>query len=358
MEAETVERIVSVALGSEVRSCYRPRSGSVADTAICRLAVDGDDAPRVVCKRGGASVWTGDVIEPLVVEHVAATTDLPVPAVLASGSISGTERERGRGDPLERWACYEFRAGTNPGPRYLDLEPAVRRRLVADAGGLLGRLHATPALAFDRVGGLARSADGTGLHLRDPDGWHAIDPGPPLNSLPVSLAGDDGCRPVVTHGDYQPGNLLIAGSDSDAKPGTVTAVLDWGNAHVTHAEYALARAEVRFIDGYAGRLSRDERNRLRRAFRGRYAERGSLESAFDRRAPIYKLLWAAQSGANYLQIARDSRGRQQLRRQCRQLLECGRWTPVRQSVVSLGSDPSESRPTGSCSSRRIYFAFR
>ncbi|WP_436346444.1 phosphotransferase family protein [Natronorubrum sp. FCH18a] len=329
MAGETVERIVAAAFEADVHSWYRPRSGSVGETVVCRLdgAVDERDGlpSRVVCKRGGASVWTGDVIEPDVLERIAEATDLPVPRVLATGSLEPEGAacslvETDATGPLERWAIYEFRRGTNPGPRYPNLDPAARRRLVADAGEVLGRLHGTSALEFDRVGGVARStgeygAMGNGVRLCEPDGWHAVDPGRPLASLPVPLAGDEDCRPVLTHGDYQPSNLLVDGE------GAVTAVLDWGNAHVTHAEYALARAEARFVDSYAGRLSRNERRRLRRLFRRAYASRVPLEAAFDRRAPIYKLLWLVQSGVNYLRIARSPRGRRQLWRQCRRLLE-------------------------------------
>ncbi|WP_440772221.1 phosphotransferase family protein [Natronorubrum sp. DTA28] len=314
MEGETVDRLVSDALEAEVRSRYRPQAGSVAETVVCRLETGdggGEDRPsRVVCKRGGASVWTGDVTEPLVLERVAEATDLPIPRVLATGSLADDSNGH-----LERWAIYEFREGTNPGPSYVDLEPTVRRRLVADAGELLGRLHGTSALAFDRVAGLARDTDDGSLSLREPDGWHAVDPGWLLAELPVPLAGDKDFRPVLTHGDYQPSNLLV---DDE---GAVTAVLDWGNAHVTHAEYALARAEARFVDVYAGRLPRAERGRLRGLFRRAYANGAPLETGFDRRAPIYKLLWVAQSGANYLRIAREPRGRRQLRTQVRRLLE-------------------------------------
>ncbi|MDQ2051833.1 aminoglycoside phosphotransferase family protein [Natronolimnohabitans sp. A-GB9] len=315
MPTETAERIVERALEVGVRSCHRPRSGSVAETVVCRLtATDGNGdgnaavGDRVVCKRGGASVWTGDVVEPLVCDLVGRTTDVPVPRVLATGTLED-------GAELERWAVYEHRPGTNPRRRYVDLESPVRRRLVADAGTLLGRLHDTAKLAFDRVGGLARRTDGSGLVLCDPDGWHAVDPGPVLERLSVPLAGDDGCRPVLTHGDYQPGNLLVDES------GAITAVLDWGNAHVTHAEYALARAEVRFVDVYAGRLPRAECRRLRHTFRRAYASYTSLGSGYDRRAPVYKLLWAGQSTANYLQIVRRARGRRQLRRQLCRVLE-------------------------------------
>lgn len=309
-----IERIVAAAFDAEVGACRRPTHGSVAETYVLDLDSSTADGPRrVVCKRGNASVWTGDVIEPLVVERVAKTSDVPVPSVLATGSIVGGDSERTELGPLDRWACYEFRMGTNPGPHYLDLEPAVRRRLVTDAGDYLGRLHGRPALAFDRVGGLARTEHGISLRVRDPDGWHAVGPGPLRSRVPVPVAGDPDCRPALTHGDYQPGNLLV---DAD---GAVTAVLDWGNAHVTHAGYALARAEATFVDVH--RLARTERSRLRRRFRSAYAQHAPIEPEFAERAPIYKALWIAQSIANYGRIARTARGRTQLWRQIRSYVD-------------------------------------
>lgn len=305
MDSETAARIVEAALETELRSVRRPDPGSVADTLVLELA---DDPETAVCKRGGASVWTEDVIEPLVVDLVGSATDLPVPEVFASGSLA----EPSDGGP-DRWALYEFLPGRNPGPEYPDLEPAVRRRLVREAGELLGRLHATAPLAFDRVGALAR--EGSALRLCEPEGWHAVDPRPGLEAFPIPVAGDPDCRPVLTHGDYQPSNLLIDAS------GAVTGVLDWGNAHVTHAEYALARAEARFVDVHARGLELQERTRLRTAFRSGYAREGRLEPGTARRLRAYKLLWVAQSTANYGRIARDPRGRRQLWRQCRRLLE-------------------------------------
>ncbi|AGB35954.1 phosphotransferase family protein [Natronococcus occultus] len=305
MASDAVARIVEDALGAELRASSRPDQGSVAETVVLELA---DEPGRAVCKRGGASVWTGDVIEPSVVARVGRETPLPVPDVLASGTLAG-----GPDEPTNRWALYEFLPGRNPGLEYATLEPAVRRRLVREAGELLGRLHATSSLAFDRVCGLARE-DGR-LRPREPTGWHAMDPGPVLDGLPVPLAGDPDCRPVLTHGDYQPSNLLV---EDD---GSIVGVLDWGNAHVTHAEYALARAEARFVDVHARALDRDERARLRTAFRTGYAREARLEPDATRRLRTYKLLWLAQSAANYGRIARDARGRRQLRRQWRRLLE-------------------------------------
>ncbi|ELY59476.1 aminoglycoside phosphotransferase [Natronococcus amylolyticus DSM 10524] len=305
MNSETVARIVEAALETELRSIRRPDPGSVADTLVLELA---DDPETAVCKRGGASVWTGDVTEPLVVDLVGAATELPVPEVLASGSLANSSD-----DGPQRWALYEFLSGRNPGSTYSVLEPDVRERLVREAGELLGRLHATDSLAFDRVGGVAR--EGSTLRLCEPGGWHAVDFGPALEALPIPPAGDPNPRPVLTHGDYQPSNLVIDAS------GSITGVLDWGNAHVTRAEYALARAEARFVDVHARELDWQERARLRTTLRSGYANEARLESDAARRLRAYKLLWIAQSAANYGRIARDARGRRQLWRQCRRLLK-------------------------------------
>lgn len=281
---DALERIADVALDATVTARYRPAGGAVADTWLLELA--GEPA-RVACKLGGASVWTGDVVEPRVVRLVRETTDLPVPAVLASGSLAPAV------DGLERWALYEFREGEPADARYRDLEPAARRRLVADAGAALGRLHA--AHPRERVGGLAR--DGRSLAVRRPSGWHA----------PAGL--EPRVRPALTHGDYHPGNLLATDD------GRLGSILDWGNAHVANAEYALARAEARFVDVH--RFPRAERARLHRTFREAYARCTPLAADFDERAPAHKRRWLLQSAINYARIARTPRGRTQLRRQLR-----------------------------------------
>ena len=304
MEVSVLERIVETALETQVVDCAFPTVGSVAETALLELA----GAPsQVVCKRGGANVWTGDVIEPLVCQAVAEATELPVPEVLATGSVRGPHI-----DPaLERWALYEHREGD-----VLDTYPAhelaTTRRIVRQAGSLLGRLHAAFEGRYDAVAGLAR-ADGD-LGPVPPAGWHAMAPdGITRGLIPVPTAGHPECRPVLTHGDYHPHNLLC---DAD---GTVTAVLDWGNAHVTHDGYAVARAEARFVDRF--RLPDRERSALIAAFRAGYEDHRPLEPAYGRRAPWYKRLWLVQSLANYGRIARTKRGRTQLARQARTLLE-------------------------------------
>lgn len=112
MTLEVVERIVDATLETDLRACRRPAEGAVADTYCLELA---GEPPQAVCKLGGASVWTGDVIELLVTRLVEERTDLPVPRVLASGSLEPPAGE------LERWALYEHLEGTTP-ERYRDLE--------------------------------------------------------------------------------------------------------------------------------------------------------------------------------------------------------------------------------------------
>jgi aminoglycoside phosphotransferase (APT) family kinase protein len=286
-----VVRVVERALGRSVESVDRPSGGRVAETYV--LGLDGDPG-QVVCKFGGPSVRTGDVIEPFVLELVSRTTTLPVPAVLASGTL----RE---GNQRMRWALYEFREGDQPST-YRGLSAQRRGHIVREVGAVLGQLHARHQ--FERTGGLAR--EGQQLVVRDPAGLHIPELG--RRRLPW-LPGNS--QPVLTHGDLFPENLLV---DSD---GEVTAVLDWGNAHVTTAGYALARAEMRFVDWYL--FPAGERRQLRDRLRAGYRQYRPLPVDY-RPATAHKLLWLAQSGERHLRNATTSRGRRQLRQHARSLL--------------------------------------
>jgi serine/threonine protein kinase len=321
-----VERLAEAALGVTVRAVEPTTAGRMAATYL--LELDGNPG-RAVCKVGGPSVRTGDVVEPLVVRLVGATTDLPVPAVLSTGQVhdrTGTRRH---------WALYEFCDGHAP-TEFDTLASAPRRRVLREVGSALGRLHATHR--FERTGGLARTdgdvgeeshagtgragtnsgADGqahvsgdnrqtlTGGDLRicDPRGLHVPESGRRLLRRAVGPDGVDP-QPVLTHGDLFPGNLLVA------PDGSVTALLDWGNAHVTTAGYALARAEMRFVDWF--RFPAGERERLRGALRAGYRTHRSLPPDYPRFGSLYKLLWLVQSGERHLRHALTSRGRRQLR---------------------------------------------
>jgi aminoglycoside phosphotransferase (APT) family kinase protein len=296
MVPSRIDQIVDAALGCSVWSAERPEGGRIAETYL--LELDGEPG-RAVCKIGGPSVRTGDVVEPLVLRLVGATIDLPVPAVLASGTLDG---ETGFG---QYWVLYGFREGDAPTP-FDSLRPADRRRIVAETGSILGRLHATHQ--FDRTGGLGRT--GGTLCICDPDGLNVPERGRRLARHHPARAGVD-WQPVLSHGDLFPGNLLVEG-------GTITGVLDWGNAHVTTAGYALARAEMRFVDWF--RFQGPERRRLRTALREGYREHRSLPPAYPELAGFYKTLWLGQSVDRVVRNLSSRRGRRQMKRHVRGLL--------------------------------------
>ena len=288
-----VERIVDAAVGCSVLDSEQATGGRIAETHL--LELDGQPR-RAVCKIGGPSIRTGDVIEPLVVRLVAETTDIACPAVLGSGRL--------RDGDGTYWALYEFRDGGPPTP-FPSVELSERIQILEAVGSMLGQLHATHQ--FDRTGGLGR--DGDSLELRRPNGLYVPELGRQLLTV---LGGETDWQPVLTHGDLFPDNLLV---DSD---GSVTAFLDWGNAHVTTAGYALARAELRFIDWF--RFPRSEGDQLRRALARGYQQHRPLPSDFETHDDFYKLLWLGQSTDRHARNAMSPRGRQQIRRHVRSLL--------------------------------------
>ncbi len=214
----TVSRIVERALGATVAQCVTPQTVAVAETYLLHLRDGRRDCPaKVVCKIGGGNIWTGEVIEPEVTCYIGQHTSLPVPAVIASGSVQTIRGPR-------RWGLYEYCEGSVPdGFELRSYEPVV-----SQAGQLLGQLH--DAWCFDSLGEFTREA---GELTTQPPGLKNLVARHPSRS--------NAWQPVLAHGDYHPGNLLT-------ESGSVSAVLDWGNAHVTDAGYSLARAEARFID--------------------------------------------------------------------------------------------------------------
>lgn len=287
-----LERQIAAQFGCSIRECERLDGGRAARTY--RLRFDSDPWT-VVCKVGGPSVRTGDVVEPLVIDLVAETTDLPVPAVLATGTLSDDEP----------WAVYEFCEGERPDP-YRSLDPSVKERIVRDVGSILGQLHATQE--FERTGGLAREGDS--LRIRDPRGADFPGRGRRLLAL---LAEDWSDRtPVLSHGDLYPGNLLV-----DDR-GAICCLVDWGNAHVTTAGYALARAEMRFIDWF--RFPAQERQRLTDALREGYTAHRALPDEYPHLRLVYETLWLAQSADRLRRHVTTSSGRRRLKDHAASLL--------------------------------------
>ena len=292
MAPDWLATVIRTALDAEIHDCWQPAGGAIAETYV--VDITGPDARRVVCKRGGASIWTGEVIEPLVATWVGESTSLPVPTVLAQGSLAV-------GEDSTRWALFEYREGTQPTME----TPAQRDWIAARAGAILGRLHA--AFSFDRRGGLG-STDGD-LVIRPDEGVSILKSRLVRQFVTAGDATTPAVPPVLAHGDFRPENLLVRGE-------RVSALLDWGNAHITHPGFSLARAEVRFVDLPAA--TRNERVELRTRFRTAYAAHHSLPAFLLSELRRFKMLWTAQAAANLVGVARTSRGWLQLRRQLRQ----------------------------------------
>lgn len=279
---------VASELGPSVRACDRLSGGRNADTYLLTL----DDQPyRAVCKVGGPSIRTGDVIEPLVMDRVDETTELPVPSVFASGTLPTDST---------RWALYEFRPGFQPTP-YKELDPEVRHRIVTDIGTMLGRLHSTHQ--YETTGRFARE-DGD-LELRESGRLNVAGIGRGFAKRLPSSPKDE-CQPVLAHGDLFPGNLLID------ETGRITGLLDWGDSHVTTAGYDLARAEMRFIDWF--RLPGPERRLLRSELRSSYRQFRELPPDYPNLTSFYKTIWLTQSAKRVIGHLKSRRGRKQLKR--------------------------------------------
>lgn len=276
--------------------------------ASYRLAADGQSShtfiidfssshPKVVCKIGGANVYTDAIVEPLVVELVRASTSIPVPAVIATGWLPGQDH------PNHRWAVYEHLAGHSPTP-FSQYSVDMRSQLLFEIGAYLGQLH--DSAQFDRFG--AFDSDGDSLVLGAP---RCPEMAPVAHTLLSSFAGSNPTDriPVLDHGDLFPGNLLV---DTDGK---ITGIVDWANAHVTTPVDALAKTELRFIDWFRFPLA--ERDRLRTALHDGYRQHRPLPGALDQIGWLYKVLWLTQSGVWAIGHLHTPHGRRQLRRYLR-----------------------------------------
>lgn len=294
-----IEGIVDDALGRSVETIERPSNGRIADTYL--LTLDGGPGD-VVCKLGGASVRTGAVIEPLVIDLVADGTDVPVPQVIASGTLSD--------DQDTRWSLYETVPGGSPTP-FPAVDPRIRRSIVDRVGSLLAELHRS--FEFDGIGAFGRRGDQLTIERPiepSPGRWGKRFVESEIGNVPADPT------PVLAHGDLFPDNLLV----DDA--GAITALLDWGNAHVTTRGYALARAEMRFVDWFG--FSRSEKERMRSALRCGYETRTTLPPDYPRFSRLYKAVWLTQMLVRQGIHLGSARRRAQLRRHLGDLIDIDR----------------------------------
>lgn len=207
----------------------------------------------VILKVGDHHFAAGCRAEPYLLEAVAERTDIPVPEVRAIGHLDE--------DP---YFVAEAVSGLTPTACPEALDPEVFERVCADAGRHLAELHA----AFPEDGwgmlGKERGADDLQFVREFPDWptyfeeWLAhnverledtrfADLVPALDERVPILADelqDNGpFDPVLTHGDYRLGNLIL-----DPDSGATEAVLDWATPTAVPAVHDLAVTEAILLD--------------------------------------------------------------------------------------------------------------
>ncbi len=220
--------------------------------------------------------------ESAVLDHVAETTDIPVPAVLGHDPDAEPPHTLMTFRPGDHRQTRFFRPHRLPGP------------VVRHAGELLGRLHAAcprdaAGQVLPRDGLPVQQQDWDDLlhgtvtaqldQLADLPDFRFADMLPALRGLVddhVPGIAMDG--PVLLHHDYRPANLLT-------RDGTVTAVVDWERAMSGDPLYDLVKAEMNIVS----LLPDGEREERWDAFMQGYRDEHQIAWDADR-AAVYRLL--------------------------------------------------------------------
>jgi hypothetical protein len=241
---------------------------------------------------------SGLATEVRLAREVARRTDVPVPRVLARGTVGGVE-----------YALAERAPGEDLHARFVDLDPRGREAVVRSMGRWLAALHA--AFEFDGYGPVA--VEGDRLAVADPStDWRAwfrgyvdralsrLDGG--FADLPSrvreAVEADVGALPAAPPArlfpwDLRPGNATFV-------DGRVTALLDWGDPLAAARGLSVAKAAYVTVDWYLPDHAGTDR--LRAAFRGGYRDRFALPDAAARERRLYRLAAVVASAV-------DSRGR-------------------------------------------------
>jgi fructosamine-3-kinase len=296
----TVRAVVADALpGVTVSGIETPATGNTKRTAFVSLAERRD---LVVQFRPAnpESAGTGLTTEARLAREVARRTEVPVPRVLASGTVEGVEyllTERAPGEDLHA--------------RFVDLPRADREAIVRSIGRWLAALHDT--FAFEGYGSVTLGDDR--LVVADPAAdWRAWFRGyveRELSPLVDSgIGGLAGLAPRVREAvdaevaelpadpaarlfpwDLRPGNATVA-------DGAVTALLDWGEPLAAARGLSLAKSTYVTVDWYLPGAA----DRLRSAFLDGYRDRLALPDRSSTERRLYRIAAVVASAV-------DSRGR-------------------------------------------------
>jgi fructosamine-3-kinase len=198
-------------------------------------------------------------VEASLLSAIRDWTDVPVPALLARGSLGG------RG-----YLVTEYVTGRDLHQQFTDLDGATRERLARRFGAILAQLH--EAFSFDTAGPIALDETGR-LEATGPpadefgrqyarDGLTSLPPAfddrhseieSALNACPETTR-----TPRLFPWDLRPGNALLADDE-------IAAVTDWGEPLAADPSLAVAKAEHLVANWYV-----DDPAPLRRAFGGGY----------------------------------------------------------------------------------------
>jgi len=244
----------------------------------------------------------GDVpfdVEPKLHGYVANRTDVPVPRILVFKQDPSVD--------ARPYFVTERVHGENLSESFAQLSMENRRRIMRQAGHILGDLHSE--IGFEAFGRLdlhngrliVRDWMGswreyfeqlTRMHLSRLDDTPFSDVAerargriePALEVVP-----EDGV-PRLVHDDFRPANLLF---DAEAED-PITAVLDWQDVLAALPEYNLAQTEFLFIDSSFS--DPEMRDTLRAEFHDGYTEYRPMdfEEGYAERRPLYQLstlLW-------------------------------------------------------------------
>ena len=212
---------LAAALGAgEVTGLRRLSGGASRET----WAFEADGRPLILQRERPGSPRSAGMATEAALLRAAAERGVPVPAVVAScadGTPAGAEALGGD------WLVVERVEGETIARKILrdDEFAAARPRLAAQCGDALARIH---RIAPDAVSGLP-GGDQVAQIRAALDG--AGEPHPAFELgfrwLERNRPGRDGgdASPVVVHGDFRNGNLVVG-------PDGLRAVLDWELAHL------------------------------------------------------------------------------------------------------------------------------
>jgi aminoglycoside phosphotransferase (APT) family kinase protein len=305
-------------------SYERPTAGHQGEVFLVTLTHSGEEYEVVVKFQPGNQA--GFALEPFLHEYVADRTDVPVPRILVFKAEPDLD--------VPPYFVTERVQGRNLAESLGELEYDLRERLVAQAGRILGDMHAE--IGFEGFGRLG--LEGERLIVEDLS-WDWRDTFRSLVDVQIDrLAGGPfenmqqrahraldesigviptGGVPRLVHDDFRPANMLF----DPATQEPITAVLDWQFALAGHPEYHLARTDFLFIDpAFQDATVRQElRSHLYEGYRT-YRD-FDPDDQYERRRPVYHfatLLWrmagfeAAFADASGLARARyEARFRQQ-----------------------------------------------